>query len=439
METLSLIISIAVIIGMTASFSILFISYVRYKVKHILFGHEDNTLKEEICKDFHKHNKRKTSISEFIQNRFKKEKKVQFVINSVFGAIVLCVLFIGTVATIYRINGNQFYLNNTTYLTIRTGSMETKNPNNSHYSELPNNQIETYSLVGIDRVEEDDLNLYDIIAFKYEDRIYVHRIVDINISNGTTYYTTQGDANDGSFAFETNLVFNQIIGKYNGFKNIGLGFMSVYFSANIGIIAWSFSLIFIFLVEISESYIDKIYKKRILEISINCDKEENDQLEHVLRYNRSFISKLIQANDVTKEWYSDLKNVFLSYKKIHLKVSWKKETIRYKRQLIGQFVIRGKTLCLILINDTSEIDNKENYEIYRIRSNRRVKFLISIIENKMSQLQIDKADFEPKDWYLPYENDVVLLKHNLIKRKILTVKEASFYTQFNNENEVIDK
>ncbi len=429
METISLIISIAVIIGMTASFSILFTIYVKYKLKHILYGHEDSNLKQEVCSEYQKHTDKYKDVFDFLQKKLKKEHKYQILIDTFFGVIITCILALGVCATIYRVNGNQVFINNTTYLVIRTGSMETKNPNHQNYDSLPDNQIKTFSLVGIDKVEsEEDLKLFDVVAFENRDIVYVHRIVNIRVEDGTTYYTTQGDANTGSFTFESNLKFEQIIGKYNGYNNLWLGFMAFYFSSNIGIIAWTFSLLFILIVDLSEVKIDKMYRKRMLYVAEHCKNEAIEQQEHVIRYNRSFMSKLMQSADPIKEWYSDIKNTLLTYKGVHSHISWKKESFRYKRKLLAQFLIRGKALCLILI--ANEKKDHIEYETFKIKSNRKHLSIMKLIEERLTAMNVKIYAFEPKDWYYPYENDVVLLKKSLIKRKIVTLKEANFYEKF---------
>ena len=67
-----------------------------------------------------------------------------------------------------------------------------------------------------------------------------------------------------------------------------------------------------------------------------------------VRYDRSFEAKLIQLKDETKEWYTTVKNELLSYKKVRSRISWRRESFQMGRMKIARFVVRGKTLCLML-------------------------------------------------------------------------------------------
>jgi len=62
-----------------------------------------------------------------------------------------------------------------------------------------------------------DYQLNDIISFREpgdETIIITHRIIEINTIDGNTTYTTRGDNNYESLAFETNFSGDYIIGKY---------------------------------------------------------------------------------------------------------------------------------------------------------------------------------------------------------------------------------
>ncbi len=72
-----------------------------------------------------------------------------------------------------------------------------------------------------------------------------------------------------------------------------------------------------------------------------------------VRYDRSFKAKHIQMKDESKEWYSTLKNELLSYQRVKSRLSWRKETFRIGRMPLARFVIRGKTLCLLLAIEPS--------------------------------------------------------------------------------------
>ena len=162
-------------------------------------------------------------------------------------------------------------------MTIQTGSMETINKENKYIFE--NNltdQIEQFSLIGIDKVAQDDIELYDILAYQSESGdIIVHRVTRIYTSSDTniTYYTLKGDANTSSSAEELTLTYDKVIGRYNGFQNYGLGVTLTYLQSNIGLVAIAAAAIFLITYNVTESLIDKAYDNQTLIISKKIDIE----------------------------------------------------------------------------------------------------------------------------------------------------------------------
>lgn len=158
--------------------------------------------------------------------------------------------------------------------------METVN-NENNYIEEHNltNQIEQYSLIGIDKIySENDIKLYDILAYKSESgSIIVHRVIRIyqNEETNVTYYTLRGDANDTSSAEELTLTFDKVVGKYNGFQNYGLGVTLIYLQSNIGLVALAASFLFLITYNVAEGLIEKTYDNKILELSKKIDEDYN--------------------------------------------------------------------------------------------------------------------------------------------------------------------
>lgn len=442
MEAISFAVSIAVIIGMTGAFSILFNAYARYKKYHIDNGHEDMEIRKELTDRFEKKKSDESDIFSFAQERIKREKKGQKIADVFFSFILGILMIVGLSCFLYRVEGNQIFINDVTYMTIQTGSMSEKNKSRLDYADLPDNQISQFSLIGIEKVKEKDLKLHDIIAFENGDAVYVHRIVGIREENGRNLYTTKGDANTGSFSFETSLKYSEIIGRFNGFQSFGLGVTATYLSSNIGLIAWTFSTLFLIFVDFSETRIGKRYDVRYLAVATKKENPEEDLTEHVCRYNRSFTAKLIQSNDVVKQWYSDIKNHLLSYENVKSFTGWKSENYRLKKESIVRLTIRGKTLCLFFTKDMNpfmeryRIENlsKENkpFFVFRIRSARKAQSVIKLIDEMMADYGATKNEREAEDYYLPYENNAVLLKKGLIKRKIVSTE--SFYTRLKNDS-----
>ncbi len=152
-----------------------------------------------------------------------------------------------------------------------------------------------------------------------------------------------------------------------------------------------------------------------------------------VHYDRSFTAQIIQLKDDSKEWYTQVKNELLSYQKVKDRMSWKKETFRLGREAIARFVVRGKTLCLLLavepagftgtkftVEDVSAVASTADTPcLYRIKSARRAKYAKELINAVMKELGIKKdPNFEPQDYYVPYEGTMGLMERGLVKRVV---------------------
>lgn len=172
--------------------------------------------------------------------------------------------------------------------------------------------------------------------------------------------------------------------------------------------------------------------------------DEDETGEMGVRYDRSFTAKLIQSSDEVKEWYCEIKNYLLTYRKVHSRISWGRESFRIGRDCFARLAIKGKTLCIYLAiipkscQDTKykieEVDlpsQKDTPCLYRIKSNRRVTYakeLIDIILQEYDAKLIKNR--QAVDYYLPYEGTVDLIKKGLIKRNIVA-KRKDFLTKVN--------
>lgn len=146
---------------------------------------------------------------------------------------------------------------------------------------------------------------------------------------------------------------------------------------------------------------------------------------------KSFMAKLIQSEDVVKEYYSQLKNHLLSYKKVHDRMSKKRESFRFGRVCVARMAIRGKTLRLCLaLNAADYEDTKYKVEdvsdvkslvdtplLIKIKNNRRVKYAKELIDVAMVKvgalinLGADETDYVAE---LPYEETEALYERGLI-------------------------
>ena len=172
---------------------------------------------------------------------------------------------------------------------------------------------------------------------------------------------------------------------------------------------------------------------------------EDETGEMGVRYDRSFTARLIQSGDEVKEWYSDIKNHLLSYKRVRARTSWGRESFRIGKDCFARLVIKGKTLCILLaiipqscndtkykIEDIADLPScKETPCLYRIKSNRRVTYAKELIDIILEEYDAALAkNRESIDYYMPYEGTVDLIKRGLIKRRIVA-KNKDFLTHIN--------
>ena len=149
------------------------------------------------------------------------------------------------------------------------------------------------------------------------------------------------------------------------------------------------------------------------------------------RYVRTYASKLIQADDELKGYYSTIKNTFMSYKKVTCSVSREHERVRRGRTTIAIIKVRGKTILLYLALDPGQFENTmyvgedvsalATYEstpfLYRVNGPRkasRAARLISMLAEKMEMEPTATPANEDYVARFPYESTEALVKKGLI-------------------------
>lgn len=150
-----------------------------------------------------------------------------------------------------------------------------------------------------------------------------------------------------------------------------------------------------------------------------------------VRYDKSFTARLIQTSDKNKEYYSQLKNELLRYRRVKSRVSWKQESFRKGRELKAKMEIRGKTLCLYLALDPAKFEDskyivedasdvKRNVDVpckYRIKNDRRLRYAKELIAMVFEGTDAVYRETEPVDFAaeFPYEETQPLIGRELIK------------------------
>ena len=156
--------------------------------------------------------------------------------------------------------------------------------------------------------------------------------------------------------------------------------------------------------------------------------EETGELEF-FAYNRSFTSRVIQANDETQSRYERIKNHLLSYKGVKSRVSWGYDAFRKGREAIATILIKGKTLNVYLALDPKEYeDTKYRFEDasdvkkyadvpmrLRVKNNLNEKYAMELIDILMEKMGLELGTEQNENYHRDYETDEQLLNEDLIR------------------------
>ena len=152
---------------------------------------------------------------------------------------------------------------------------------------------------------------------------------------------------------------------------------------------------------------------------------------NMMRYNRSFIARIIQGTDEQKTYYGEVRNALLSYKKVNSNIAWGAERFHKGRETIARFKIRGKTLILYLALDpaTHEYsvyhhkdvsDNKSvagTPMMIKVKSPLGVKKAVRLIDEMLAARNVEKRNIPQRDYaaMYPYETIEELIEDGLVK------------------------
>ena len=169
----------------------------------------------------------------------------------------------------------------------------------------------------------------------------------------------------------------------------------------------------------------------ILTDDMDEESEGGVDFANMMKYNRSFIARIIQGTDDQKNYYGQVKTALLSYKKVNSNVAWGAERFNKGRETIARFKIRGKTLCLYLALDPAEfetsvyhhVDVSDNKSMHgtpmmvKIKSPRGVKKAIRLIDIMLEKREGIKRNVAERDYaaMYPYETIEELIEDGLVK------------------------
>lgn len=158
--------------------------------------------------------------------------------------------------------------------------------------------------------------------------------------------------------------------------------------------------------------------------------KENLPVKAQTKYRYSYLGRLIKTTPEIKEYYSSIKNEFMSYKKVREKTSSNYEAFYVGREHLAKVNVRGKTLYLYLALDPKEYENSKYFPTdcsavsrfkevpmrIKVRSERGVKYakeLIAVIAEKYS-LEKDQ-NYTAVNYAPENQTEASMLKKGIIK------------------------
>ena len=151
---------------------------------------------------------------------------------------------------------------------------------------------------------------------------------------------------------------------------------------------------------------------------------EAQKREVEVRYRRSFLSRYIQAEPYVQDYYTEIKNLLLSYRGVKARQSWSKESFKCGRMHVAKIDVKGKSLYLYLAIDPEALEgSKYKFTIakgdcpvlMKIKSERKFKHATELIAMLMAELGLEREETEYVDYHMPYEETEALIERGLIK------------------------
>ncbi len=159
------------------------------------------------------------------------------------------------------------------------------------------------------------------------------------------------------------------------------------------------------------------------------------EVEAKVGLKKSFLGKYCQTSQQNQEFYAELKNYLMSFKKVSSRISWHFDSFNLGREKMVKLGIKGKTLvAFFALNCEDYADSKyfphdmgkikmfeETPMMIKIKSDRGVKFAKELIDTLFKDVE-QNPNFEPESYYMAYKPDSQLIEEGLAKPTKITVK-----------------
>ena len=279
-------------------FTVLFANFRKFSINEIKSGKRDIELIQEY---FHSKNPKVIA-----------RRKANKVIRDILFVLFLVLVLFSISFTLVARFTDKLPVGTKTLMVVATDSMSVKHADND-YLEGYDNQFQQYSIIVLEKVDPDDLQYYDVIAFNAtEETILIHRIVGIEKTTTSTRYVTCGD----KYSHETKTdpykpSQKDVIGRYTGVEIPFLGAIVLFLQAPAGLITMGALLLCMLMFDSNSGQISKEQQKRtdflltILDIDNMTDQSELsvDFVENIYldKVAYSFSSEGLVSKDVATE------------------------------------------------------------------------------------------------------------------------------------------
>ena len=223
-DIIALIVTIIGVASFAAVVTILFRNYIRSAIKEIKAGHRDIEIVDLM-------------IYEIDPKVVKQRKATNLAKNVIYYAFLAIVIPLFGLSLYSRIKNNVTKIGDNFIMVVASGSMSMKNEANQYLiTNNLNNQFATYDMIVLTGVKSSSqLKQYDVIAFRNDKGVNViHRIIEINYTDGEVNYTTRGDSNSATDSYHPKM--KDVIGKYTNKKITGIGIFIMFFQSYAGIV-----------------------------------------------------------------------------------------------------------------------------------------------------------------------------------------------------------
>ncbi len=174
------------------------------------------------------------------------------------------------------------------------------------------------------------------------------------------------------------------------------------------------------------------------------EQERQGLVRLVSRYRRSFLSRLSQSRGNVQEYYSVIKNAFLSYKGVKGRVSWGYESFNRGRVKLAKVNAKSSTLYVYLALDPAtlegtkyfftDVSNKKKYAatpvLLKIKGERKLKHALELIEKLCAEQNAlpPVKDYETVDYTIAEQTTEELVQAGLIRQFTAAVPVGAFET-----------